>query len=74
MAETCLEVVLSLHSWLKFFSIEREAVATNSELRRWFKQGAVEVNGVKVKADTPWPVPVTSLVLFPNGNRKTTLA
>ena len=73
MSETCLEVMISLHSRLKFFSIERKAVATNSEIRRWFKQGAIEVNGIKVKADTEWPKEVNSLILFSNGDRKTTL-
>lgn len=47
--------------------------ATNSELRRWLNDGAIEINGKRPKADDIIKFPITSLVFFPksNSNRRT---
>ena len=39
--------------------------ASSSELRRWFQNGAVVVNGEKVSWDEEMDFPIFSFVLFP---------
>lgn len=56
-----------------FPSTERVGTATNSELRRWFERGSVEVNGEKANWNDPVPTVWESLVLHPGGKRKTTI-
>lgn len=46
---------------------------SNGELRRHCEQGAVIVNGERIKFDELVDFPVFSLVFFPKGNRRTTL-
>lgn len=67
----CLDFLINLPC--PFPSIEREGRATNSELRRWFNQGSVHVNGAAAKWDDPVPSEWLSLVLHPKGRRKTTV-
>jgi hypothetical protein len=56
-----------------FWSIERPATpASNSELRRWFNNKAVIINGSACAMDDEFEE-ITSVVLFPNGKRKCTL-
>ena len=58
----------------KPFSKERIAEASKSELRRWFDQGGVQINGASVKWDEAvFPSDVSSLILFPKGKRVTLL-
>lgn len=38
---------------------------SNSEFRRWFQNGAVVINGEKVKWDEEMDFPIISFVLFP---------
>ena len=47
--------------------------ATNSEIRRWFDRKAVVINGDTPGWRDPVTFPITDLVFFPNGKRKTTL-
>ena len=56
-------------------SSERPCTYTsNSELRRWIKQGVILFNTERVEFDEEVDFPVFSLVVFPNSiKRKTTL-
>jgi len=69
-----LDVLLEFHDALGgLWSTEKPGTrASKSELRRWFDNKAVVINGVAVG----WRDHLEfweSLVLFPNGKRKTTL-
>ncbi len=46
---------------------------SNSEIYRWLKDGAVVINGRKPKPVEYIELPVTELVFFPKGSRKTTI-
>lgn len=62
--------------WLAQFGLwsrERMAVASKTELRRWFAAGNVVVNGERLEADEPMDFPLISVVIFPNGKRITLL-
>ena len=39
----------------------------------WFKKGSILISGEKAKMDDEIEFPITGLVFFPNGKRKTTL-
>ena len=55
-------------------SSERPCTYTsNSELRRWIKQGVILFNTERVEFDEEVDFPVFSLVVFPNSKRKTTI-
>ena len=55
-------------------SVEKPCTqATNSELRRWIKDGAVLFNGERVVWDEEVDFPLISLVFFPSGKRRTTI-
>ena len=51
----------------------RHPEASNSEIRRWLEQGAVEINGARIRPDQEMPDLVVSLVFFPGGKRRTTM-
>lgn len=58
-----------------FDSIERSGKVTNSEIRRWIKNGSIQINGQR-PTDIEFQIefPITDLVLFPKGGkRKNTL-
>lgn len=57
----------------RFPSVERTGWATNSELRRWFERGSVEVNGKRANWNDPVPNEWESLVVHPNSKRRTTI-
>ena len=65
---TGLEYLRSLHEVCQFQTREgaRVGLASNSELRRWLKQGVVVVNGAKLREDDKLPYPVQSMYMFPN--------
>lgn len=68
-----LEFVLSMRPSVPF-SIERACQeATNSEIRRWFKNKAIRINGEFPNWDSKIQLPVVELVFFPKGKRKTTV-
>lgn len=46
---------------------------SKSSLRRLLDSGGVRLNGVYPKADDEIDFPITELVFFPNGKRKTTM-
>ena len=55
-------------------SIERSGEASWSEVRRWFQNEAVEVNGTRPKPNDPLEWPVWSIVFFPGSKvRRTTV-
>ncbi len=68
----CYQQLIKLHSVCNFQSTEGSKVgpASNSELRRWFKAGCIEVNFNVVQADEDWPAYVKSIVLFPKNQKK----
>ena len=53
---------------------EMRGKPSNSELRRWLKNGAVIVNGQRPKPGDTIEWPITELVFFPSGIQKTTIA
>lgn len=67
-----LDWLIQLHKICHFHSLERSGRATNSELRRWFERGSVEINGCRVSAHDAVPG-FSSVVLHPKGKRRTTL-
>lgn len=64
---TNLEFMRHLHKQCHFQTREgkRAGVASGSELRRWFDNGAVVINGVKAKHDDFVDFPIKSFILFP---------
>jgi len=56
-------------------SVEREKTgrASNSQIRRWLTNKAVIVNGVTPSPDDEVRFPITELVFFPHGGRRTTM-
>lgn len=69
-----LEFILSLRPAVPF-SIEKACQeATNSEVRRWFKNKAIRINQEFPNWDDDIKFPVTDLVFFPKSQkRRTTL-
>ena len=68
-----LEWLLSLRPMIPF-SVERGCQpASNAEIRRWCNSKSVLLNGVLVGFDDKIIFPVTELVFFPKGKRKTTI-
>jgi hypothetical protein len=62
--------------WLatfRLFSRERCAVASKTELRRWFDAGNVHINAERMSWDEPMDFQLTSVVIFPKGERITLL-
>jgi hypothetical protein len=70
----CFQKLLEFHGLCTFQSNEgaKHGPASNSEIRRWFKQSCIEVNFDIVQADEPWPPIVKSIVLFPKNKKKRT--
>jgi hypothetical protein len=61
------------HGYLPM-SVERPCTeATNSEMKRWLKNSAVIINGKKPNVNDEIEFPITELVFFPKGKRKTTM-
>lgn len=62
--------------WLAQFRIwsrYKMGEASRSEMRQWFKDGAVVINAETVAFDEPMDFPMISVVLFPKGKRITLL-
>ena len=73
MNDAALNYVRAL-DWLatfRLFSRERCAVASKTELRRWFDAGNVHINAERMAWDEPMDFPLTSVVIFPKGDRIT---
>jgi hypothetical protein len=61
-----------LHKVIRPFGRERLGEASRSEIKRWFDQGAVQLNGERVEWNhEPDYGEITSLILFPKGKRVT---
>lgn len=76
MSNPPLETVPKAVDWLaqfRLWSRERLAVASKTELRRWFDAGNVQINGERVEWAEPMDFRMISCVIFPNGNRITLL-
>ena len=60
-------------SWLPK-SVERGIKEpSNADLKRWLRNRAVVINGVTPLPSDEVGLPISELVFFPNGRRKTTL-
>ncbi|KKK90960.1 hypothetical protein LCGC14_2717770 [marine sediment metagenome] len=60
-------------SWLPK-TVERGILPpSNSDLKRWLRMSAVIINGTKPKAQDEIEFPITELVFFSKGTRKTTM-
>ncbi len=72
MTLTCLQKLLELHKLCCFQSNEgsRAGPASNSEIRRWFQQKCIEINGQAVAFDDPWPPYIVTLIMFPKNPKK----
>lgn len=69
---TGIKYLRSLHEVCMFQSQERPGVATNSELGRWLKSKALIINGKSIAPTEAIPLPIHSVVLFPNSRKKRT--
>ncbi len=71
---TMWEFIRELHSVCCFQSKEKRVVtATNSELKRWIQNKALEIIGEKVEWNEQLDFPLSSVVLFPKRGRITLL-
>ena len=50
-----------------------KSLASNSELRRWLKDGAVDINGKRPQPNDEIQFPITRLVFFSHKPRQTTI-
>lgn len=69
-----LQFIISMRPALPY-SIEKSCLlATNSEIRRWFNNKAIRINGVFPGWDDEVEFPINDLVFFPKSvKRKTTI-
>ncbi len=47
--------------------------ASNAEIKRWLKSSSVIINGKKPNVNDEIEFPITELVFFPKGRRRTTI-
>ena len=68
----CFQKLLEFHKMSNFQATEGDKYgpASNSEIRRWFKAGCVEINFMIVTAEEPYPEFVKSIVFFPKNKKK----
>jgi hypothetical protein len=70
---TAIQYLRSLHEVCVFQTQERGVgPATNSELGRWLKSKALQINGVALGPTDRISFPIQSVVLFPNSRKKRT--
>ena len=62
---------LKLIAGYKPFSKERIGFASNTEIKRWFEAGSVEIDFVPMKWNDEIDWRPASIVLFPKGQRVT---
>ena len=67
------QYLMDINTWCEFHSKERKGKASNSELKRWTKNQALNVNGIRVKWDEEIIFPVNTLTLFTKANKITLL-
>lgn len=69
--KTAFQAIQSFHSICQFSSIETKGEkASNSELKRWLNQGAIQVNGKPIGANDPWPYDIRSMIMFPKSPKR----
>lgn len=68
---TCWNFLRGLNDVCHFMSRERTGKATNSELKRWLQNKAIEINGKRPNWNDPVEFPITQMVLFPKKSRVT---
>jgi hypothetical protein len=68
---SCWDFLKELNDVCHFMSRERTGKASNSELKRWLQNKAVEINGKRPSFDDEVDFPVTRMALFPKKNRVT---
>lgn len=50
-----------------------DGMTSRSEVKRWLRMGAVTIDGTKVGIDTEIHFPVSDVVFFSNGAKRTTM-
>lgn len=75
VAWTGLSYMLSLHEVCVFQTREgaRVGPASNSEMRRWLKNGVLRINGKTIAWDEVIDYPIQSVTLFSKKNKVTLL-
>lgn len=68
-----LDLLVALNNSCHFRSTEGKAELSKSEMKRWFTNSSVIINGEKCAWDEPFDFPVFSMVLHPKGERCCTL-
>lgn len=67
---TVLQYMLVMHNMCHFWSIEKQSVASNAEIKRWIQQKAILINGKPRGLNDLVDCRVESLVLFPKSNNR----
>lgn len=66
------QYLIDLNTVCHFHSRERlGSKVSNSELKRWLQNSAVQLNGRRIKYDETVDFPVNELILFPKKSRVT---
>jgi len=68
-----IDFLISIRDALPMSNEKPCTVASNSELRRWIKQGVVLFNTERVEIDEEIDFPIFSLVIFPKSKKRCTL-
>jgi hypothetical protein len=69
---TALQAILFIN--VVPMSVEKPCtVPSKSEMKRWLDQQSVVINGVRPSANDIVEFPVTELIFFPKGKRRTTV-
>lgn len=61
------------HGYLPMSTEKPSSEASNAEIKRWLKKGSVIINGKKPNVNDIIEIPITELVFFPKGKKKTTM-
>lgn len=68
---TAFQAMMHINQRCQFMSIEQKGEkASNSEIKRWLNQGAIQVNFQPISATDPWPPAIRSLVMFPKSTKR----
>ncbi len=66
---TALDFLVSMRPAIPYSKVQPCTIASNNEIRRWLKQSAVLINGVKPQPFDVITFPVTSLIFFPKNSK-----
>ena len=69
---TYFDLLLELHVFCCFQSSEttKTGYASKSNIRRWFDNKAVQINGIKPNWNDECVFPITELILFPKSSER----